>query len=65
MNGIIEGMPEVDRQTIDSPLSDRADEKKASRKPDARFYGVFACLCILNLVCAFDATALSVALPVS
>lgn len=30
-----------------------------------RFIGVFACLCILNLVCAIDATILAVALPVS
>lgn len=29
-----------------------------------RFYGTFACLAILNLICAIDATILSVALPV-
>lgn len=29
-----------------------------------RFYGSFACLALLNLVCAIDATVLSVALPV-
>jgi hypothetical protein len=29
-----------------------------------RFYGAFACLALLNLVCAIDATILSVALPV-
>lgn len=30
-----------------------------------RFYGTFACLALLNLICAIDATILSVALPVS
>lgn len=30
-----------------------------------RFYGTFFCLAIVNLVCALDATILSVALPVS
>lgn len=29
-----------------------------------QFYGTFACLAILNLICAIDATILSVALPV-
>jgi hypothetical protein len=29
-----------------------------------RFYGTFACLALLNLICAIDATILSVALPV-
>lgn len=29
-----------------------------------RFYAVFGCLCIISLVCALDATSLSVALPV-
>lgn len=29
-----------------------------------RFYAAFGCLCIINLVCALDATSLSVALPV-
>jgi hypothetical protein len=29
-----------------------------------RFYGSFACLALLNLICAIDATILSVALPV-
>lgn len=30
-----------------------------------RFYGSFVCLCVINLVCAIDASILSVALPVS
>lgn len=29
-----------------------------------RFYGTFACMAVLNLICAIDATILSVALPV-
>lgn len=29
-----------------------------------RFYGTFACLALLNFICAIDATILSVALPV-
>jgi len=29
-----------------------------------RFYAAFGCLCIISLVCALDATSLSVALPV-
>jgi len=29
-----------------------------------RFYGTFACLALLNLICAIDATILAVALPV-
>jgi hypothetical protein len=34
------------------------------KKRGWRFYGTFACLALLNLVCAIDATILSVALPV-
>lgn len=33
-------------------------------KPTWRFYAAFACLCLVNLVAALDATSLSVALPV-
>ncbi|KAI9816628.1 MAG: hypothetical protein M1832_005013 [Thelocarpon impressellum] len=33
-------------------------------KPGWRFYAAFACLCVVNLVCAVDATALSVSLPI-
>ncbi|KAF2083828.1 MFS general substrate transporter, partial [Saccharata proteae CBS 121410] len=28
-----------------------------------RFYAAFACLCVVNLICALDATSISVALP--
>lgn len=36
-----------------------------SKKPGRgwRFYGTFACLALLNLICAIDATILAVALP--
>jgi len=37
---------------------------KETNKPGWRFYAAFGCLCIINLVCALDATSLSVALPV-
>jgi len=45
----------------------RMEEVTDSEKPgrDWRFYGTFACLALLNLVCAIDATILAVALPVS
>jgi hypothetical protein len=36
-------------------------------KPDGpgwRFHAAFGCLCIVNLVCALDATSLAVAIPV-
>ncbi len=39
-------------------------ETDAKPKRGWRFYGTFACLAILNLICAIDATILSVALPV-
>jgi hypothetical protein len=41
-------------------------EDPISTKPGRgwRFYGTFACLALLNLVCAIDATILAVALPV-
>ncbi|OCK72790.1 MFS general substrate transporter [Lepidopterella palustris CBS 459.81] len=34
------------------------------RKPGWRFYAAFGCLCVVNLVCALDATSLAVALPI-
>jgi hypothetical protein len=36
----------------------------AAPKRGWRFYGTFASLAVLNLICAIDATILSVALPV-
>jgi hypothetical protein len=38
--------------------------EKVKVKRGWRFYGTFACLAILNLICAIDATILAVALPV-
>lgn len=39
-------------------------ENNSTEKRGWRFYGTFACLALLNFVCALDATILSVALPV-
>jgi hypothetical protein len=33
--------------------------------PGWRFHAAFGCLCLVNLVCALDATSLAVAIPVS
>lgn len=41
---------------------EKTEEVKVKR--GWRFYGTFACLAILNLICAIDATILAVALPV-
>lgn len=40
------------------------DEQPVSVKRGWKFYGTFATLALLNLICAIDATILSVALPV-
>ncbi|KAF7898662.1 hypothetical protein EAF00_005108 [Botryotinia globosa] len=48
--------------SVDLEKSDMQTEPD-SKKRGWRFYGSFACLAILNLVCAIDATVLSVALP--
>jgi hypothetical protein len=52
-----DSMMEILTKTRDDPIS-----KKPGR--GWRFYGTFACLALLNLVCAIDATILAVALPV-
>jgi hypothetical protein len=36
----------------------------ASTSPGWRFHAAFGCLCLVNLVCALDATSLAVAIPV-
>ncbi|TGO48738.1 hypothetical protein BCON_0231g00220 [Botryotinia convoluta] len=56
------GVSSPDSQSIDLEKSDMQTEPE-SKKRGWRFYGSFACLAILNLVCAIDATILSVALP--
>jgi hypothetical protein len=40
------------------------DTKSHASKGDWHFLAVFACLSLINLMCAIDATILSVALPV-
>lgn len=49
-------------------VAQRKLEEGASPRPPSkhgwRFYAAFGCLCIISLVCALDATSLSVALPV-
>lgn len=57
------GVSSPDSASIDLEKSDMQTEAD-SKKRGWRFYGSFACLAILNLVCAIDATILSVALPV-
>lgn len=49
--------------TADTIEEEKLDEK-STEKRGWRFYGTFACLALLNFVCALDATILSVALPV-
>ncbi|TGO20738.1 hypothetical protein BPAE_0269g00080 [Botrytis paeoniae] len=56
------GISSPDSGSIDLEKSDMQTEPE-SKKRGWRFYGSFACLAILNLVCAIDATILSVALP--
>ncbi len=50
----------------DSVMETKTREDPVSKKSGRgwRFYGTFACLALLNLVCAIDATILAVALPV-
>ncbi|KAI9649271.1 hypothetical protein NHQ30_001841 [Ciborinia camelliae] len=49
--------------SIDLEKSDMPPIDPNSKKRGWRFFGSFACLAILNFVCAIDATILSVALP--
>ncbi|KAJ8066849.1 hypothetical protein OCU04_004231 [Sclerotinia nivalis] len=50
-------------KSIDLKEPDMLPIEPDSKKRGWRFFGSFACLAILNLVCAVDATILSVALP--
>lgn len=45
-------------------IEEEKREQDVAVKRCWRFYGTFACLALLNLICAIDATILSVALPV-
>ena len=49
---------------MDSPSNEKFPVVP-SPKHGWRFHAAFVCICIVNLVCAVDATALSVSLPVS
>ncbi|KAG4026726.1 hypothetical protein MFRU_037g00370 [Monilinia fructicola] len=57
------GSPSLNSRSIDLEKSDMPPIDPNSKKRGWRFFGSFACLAILNLVCAVDATILSVALP--
>ena len=48
---------------LPSVISDKAGS--ISAKIGWKFLSAFACLCLVNLVCAIDATIIAVALPVS
>jgi hypothetical protein len=57
------------RSIISSRYTMSEFEKDIEKEPAVvkrgwRFYGTFACLALLNFICAIDATILSVALPV-
>jgi MFS family permease len=51
---------QTDTMSDTSPMKEEA----VTAKRGWRFYGTFGCLALLNLICAIDATILSVALPV-
>lgn len=48
----------------DLTIEEEKAELVTAPKRGWRFYGTFACLALLNFICAIDATILSVALPV-
>lgn len=52
-----------DQSVFDIDQENQGNNNKIMR--GWRFYGTFACLALVTLVCAIDATILSVALPVS
>ena len=45
-------------------FNEKVDTVTSSTRAEWRFYATFGCLCFMNLVCAINATILSVALPV-
>jgi hypothetical protein len=51
-----------DIKYFDRPLPSLPESTPAG--PGWRFHAAFGCLCIVNLVCALDATSLAVAIPV-
>jgi hypothetical protein len=56
----------MSHETDNDSAMETTKRKESPQKPGRgwRFYGTFACLALLNLVCAIDATILAVALPV-
>jgi hypothetical protein len=59
-------VPQQDMSVRDSTIT--VEDKPLASTPIKlgwRFIGVFFALCVVNLVCAIDATILAVALPVS
>ncbi|KAH8601292.1 major facilitator superfamily domain-containing protein [Bisporella sp. PMI_857] len=50
-------------QSNRSSIDELEKEKELAQKRGWRFYGTFACLALVNFICAIDATILSVALP--
>lgn len=55
----------TDIKYFDRPLpSTPKTEAPKTDGPGWRFHAAFACLCLVNLVCALDATSLAVAIPV-
>jgi hypothetical protein len=59
------GTPNIPIDTT-AEKNNRQEEIEEQEEPRRgwRFYGTFGCLACLNLICAIDATILSVALPV-
>lgn len=52
-------------EVIEKSMPSDVERSTTTQKRSWRFYGTFACLALLNLICAVDATILSVAIPVS
>lgn len=53
-----------DEMAATQPSSEDSSSPETPSKRGWRFYAAFGCLCIISLICALDATSLSVALPV-
>lgn len=61
----INNMPGDTAEKVEDKIKGQEEiEEQEKEKRGWRFYGAFGCLACLNLICAIDATILSVALPV-
>ncbi|KAE8440809.1 hypothetical protein EG329_006541 [Mollisiaceae sp. DMI_Dod_QoI] len=64
---IYDRIPSVNDSELSMEIAKKLETEKKRVKVKVkrgwRFYGTFACLAILNLICAIDATILAVALP--